>query len=200
MSESRVEVSRRRRNTVVMGGITAARTPAAIIVLLVAGLAGWAQPGSLRHPLTSMSVAGASGKGIHAGVLQLPLDKPGLPFDTLSPLALPPDLVRAEQWPSVEATLQAAVARLSRASGSHIHRVEALRDWLLAQGCVEQVSAPIRGAGGVNAVLMLTADPALVPIQITFRTEEQRPATTRLLLAVNRNDGLSYVSLRRAAW
>src|SRR5439155_15181213 len=89
----------------------------------------------------------------------------------------PRDLVRAEQWPTVEATLQAAVARLSRASGSHVHRVEALRDWLLAQGCVEQVSAPIRGAGGVNAVLMLTADPALVPIQITFRTEEQRPAT-----------------------
>src|SRR2546425_9611766 len=98
-----------------------------------------------------MSVVGASGKVF--GVLRLPLDEPRLPSAILSRLSLPPDLVRAEQWPTVEATLQAAVARPSRASGSHVHRVEALHNWLLAQGCVEQVSAPIRGAGGVNAVL-----------------------------------------------
>ena len=89
--------------------------------------------------------------------------------------------------------MQDAVARVSRARASTVQRFEALREWLSTQGCIERVNVPIREGGGVNALLILTTDPALVPISIVFRTEVKPRVFSRLLLAVDAPAGLKYV-------
>ena len=180
----------------------AARALAAISLVLVAGIAGFWR-GRLFPPAVVLDAGGTGGGGLQAArVIRLPDERPDereapLPSDLLSRLALPPDLVRDDQWAKVDGTLQEAVTILSRAYASDVQRVETLRDWLSAQGCVERVNAPIREGGHVGAVLMLTAYPALVPITIVFRGDHERRTSSRLLLSVGTTDGLTYVSLKR---
>src|SRR5438876_4739406 len=129
----------------------------------------------------------------HAGVHRLPTrEEPAIPPETLAGPSLPGDLVRTASGDRRGHVAERRCDREQRAA-STVQSVVALREWLSAQGCVQRESVPIDSGRGVNALLMLTTDPALVPISIVFRTEVKAQVFSRLLLAVDAPAGLKYV-------